>query len=444
MPLTCTKCSRTNPDEAAYCYFDGEVLAIRNQAAGDRMHTGLRPFPTPLVFPSGETCRNFDQLVRVCQGNWPIAVGFLRQGYLENFLSNLGRADLAKAARAAAQVADGDRGLDFLLAKIPSQIFKPARLSAANREINLGRIPVGANRRLEVNLTNQGMGLLYGTMTCDCLWLTLGDAGTASQKIFQFSSELAFPLHVRGQHLRASSKPQEGRLQIESNNGSATVVVRIEVPVKPFTRGVLAGATSPRQIVEKTKAAPDGAATLFENGSVAGWYQQNGWSYPVQAPAASGIDAVLQFFKALGLTDESSDAPPAIPVPGPPDPAAPIAKRIIPFPFGVLAGALTRANWCRRHGQRPPRPPPSSRTGPWPPGINRMNGPILSRGQRRPGWMACASFSGRWVSMTSWPARPALGRRRPKPALGRRRPRSPSRFSPFRKGSWQVPRHRGN
>ncbi len=323
MPLTCTKCSRCNPDEAAYCYFDGNVLTVRQHHAGDRMHTGLRPFPVPLVFPSGQACHKFDQLVRVCQANWPIAVGFLRQGFLENFLGGLGRIDLAQAAREAARVADGDRGLDFLLAKIPSQVFKPARLSVENREINFGQAPsplplspaagergwgegVGDSRRLELNLTNEGMGLLYGTVTSDCLWLTLGDAATLSQKIFQFSTELAIPLHVRGQYLRASSKPQEGCLLIESNGGSATVVVRIKVPVKPFTHGVLAGAVSPRQIVDKTKAAPAGAAILFENGSVANWYQQNGWFYPVQAPAASGIDAVLQFFKALGLTAESA------------------------------------------------------------------------------------------------------------------------------------------
>jgi hypothetical protein len=31
------------------------------------------------------------------------------------------------------------------------------------------------------------------------------------------------------------------------------------------------------------------------------WYRANGWSYPVQAPAASGVAAVQQFFEALGL-----------------------------------------------------------------------------------------------------------------------------------------------
>ena len=35
---------------------------------------------------------------------------------------------------------------------------------------------------------------------------------------------------------------------------------------------------------------------------MAQWYQDNGWTYPVQGPAASGLGAVQQFFEALGLT----------------------------------------------------------------------------------------------------------------------------------------------
>ena len=82
-----------------------------------------------------------------------------------------------------------------------------------------------------------------------------------------------------------------------------------EVPVKPFADGVLAGAITPREIAQKAKAAPKEAAALFESGGVARWYIQNGWTYPVQGPSASGIGAVQQYFEALGLT-----APPKVEV----------------------------------------------------------------------------------------------------------------------------------
>src|SRR5262249_45982854 len=89
---------------------------------------------------------------------------------------------------------------------------------------------------------------------------------------------------------------------VESNGGSVSVTVRAQVPTVPFTQGVLAGATSPRQLAEKAKAAPKEAAAYFENGAVQHWYKDNGWTYPVQGPSATGLGAVQQFFEALGLS----------------------------------------------------------------------------------------------------------------------------------------------
>src|SRR5262249_35264614 len=145
---------------------------------------------------------------------------------------------------------------------------------------------------------------LHGTVTCDdCPWLSLGDARGTPQKHFQFDHEIAIPVHVRGAQLRAGAKPHEGRLIVDSNGGAATIVIRVEVPVKPYPNGPLAGAKSPRQIAEKARAAPKQTAPFFENGAVAKWYKDNGWTYPVQGPSASGLGAVQQFFEALGLTE---------------------------------------------------------------------------------------------------------------------------------------------
>jgi hypothetical protein len=177
------------------------------------------------------------------------------------------------------------------------------RLHVTPREINLGQLKVGQDHRLYLHLANQGMGLLRGSVSCeDCLWLSLGDAAGLPSKLFQFRNDLAIPVHVRGKQLRAGNKPLEGVLVIDSNGGSITVPVRAEVPVTAFTEGVLAGAITPRQVAEKARTSPREAAVLFENGAVARWYELNGWTYPVQGPAASGLGAVQQFFEALGLT----------------------------------------------------------------------------------------------------------------------------------------------
>jgi hypothetical protein len=218
------------------------------------------------------------------------------------------------AAREAAHFPDRDRGLDQLLAKLPSHVLDAPKLRAEPLEVSLGTLPIGQDREFQVRLENQGQRLVYGSITVDdCLWLTLGDAVGAHEKLFQFSHETVIPVHVRGKQLRAGTKPLEGRLLIESNGGSVTVLVRVVVPVKPYPDGPLAGATTPREVAQKAKAAVDKSragnkkeaaevAALFEKGKVADWYKSNGWTYPVQGPSASGLGAVQQFFEALGLT----------------------------------------------------------------------------------------------------------------------------------------------
>jgi hypothetical protein len=246
-------------------------------------------------------CRNFDQLALACQQNWKAAVDLLKQGFLCSFLGGLGRADLALAAQEAASFPDQDRGLDQFLSKLPTQVLDTPKLKTEPAEVNLGQVPMGTNREFELHLVNQGMRLVYGSVVSDCKWLALGEAPGSPQRLFQFGTDMTIPVHVRGHHLRAGTKPLEGKLVVDSNGGTVSVRVRADVPVKPFTDGALAGSISPRQIAEKAKASPKDAATLFEKGSVADWFTLNGWKYPVQGPSASGLGAVQQFFEALGL-----------------------------------------------------------------------------------------------------------------------------------------------
>src|SRR5579875_371312 len=301
MPLICRNCSRLNPPEARYCYWDGAVLDGRRQARGP-IAVGAQPFHSPFVFPSGRLCRNFDELLLGCYGEWKEAHELLREGYLESFFGALGRTDLALAAKQAMRAADPDLGLDQLLSKLPCSNREPPKLFVQPLEINLGQLSRQSDRHFVLHLENQGMGLLQGTITCEgTAWLMLGEGGGSSRKVFQCLHEFLVPVQVHGKALRASTRPLEGRLTIESNGGAAVVIVRTDVPVQPFPEGVLAGALSPRQIAEKAKANPKAAAPFFENGAVAAWYASNGWTYPVQGPASSGLGAIQQFFEALGL-----------------------------------------------------------------------------------------------------------------------------------------------
>jgi hypothetical protein len=311
MPHTCTKCSRVNPDDALFCYFDGQHLPANGKggsgkagaaAAAPPVPASLQGFSQPLVFPNGEQCRNFDQLAVACQKNWQAALDLIKSGGMEKFLGGIGRADLAMAARQAAQFPDKDRGLDQFLARLPSKAIQEPKLAVDPAELSMNLV-AGTDKQFEIKLKNQGMRLLYGSITVDnCPWITLGKAPGAAQKLFQFGSDLKIPVNIRGKYLKATNKPLEGRLVVESNGGSFDIPVKAEVPIKPFPDGVLAGARSPRQVAEKAKTNPKEAAALFEKGDVARWYKLNGWTYPVKGPAASGLGAVQQFFEALGLT----------------------------------------------------------------------------------------------------------------------------------------------
>jgi hypothetical protein len=298
MSLVCGQCSRVNPAEAAYCYFDGAALAGR---AGGPINAGSAPFPNHFVFPNGLACRNFDQLALACQQYWSAALDLLKQGYLGSFFGGMGRIDLAMAAQDAAKFPDLDRGLDQLLAKLPSQVVQPPKLQAEPSVINLGQLKVGDNRSSELHLTNLGMRLLYGTVTADCKWLTLGEAPGHPEKMIQFGAEAIIPVQVRGQFLRGGTKPNEGHLIIDSNGGTITVTFKADVPIVPYVGGLFDGAITPRQVAEKAKAKPKEAAPYFEKGDVARWYAANGWAYPVQGPIMSGMGSIQQFFEALGV-----------------------------------------------------------------------------------------------------------------------------------------------
>lgn len=298
MSLVCGQCSRVNPDEAAYCYFDGAALAGR---AGGPINAGSAPFPNQFVFPNGLACRNFDQLATACQQHWSAAIDLLKQGYLGSFFGGMGRIDLAMAAQEAAQFPDMDRGLDQLLAKLPSQAVQPPKLQAEPSVINLGQLKVGDNRTSELHLSNLGMRLIYGTVASDCKWLTVGEGPGHAEKMVQFGAETVIPVQVRGQHLRAGTKPNEGHLTIDTNGGTVTVTFKADVPIAPYAGGLFDGAVTPRQVAEKAKAKPKEAAPYFENGDVAKWYALNGWAYPVHGPIMSGMGSIQQFFEALGV-----------------------------------------------------------------------------------------------------------------------------------------------
>ncbi len=302
MTQTCRRCRRVNPEAAVYCWYDGASLP-RNAGESSAVDVGARPFATPFYLPSGRTCRNYNELAIACAQDPAGAITLLQKGYLELFLAGQGRTDLADIARAAAaRTADPAVALDEFLGQLPVTVLDSAHLGVEPAVLDGGTLSPGEARRLELIIRNDGMRLLYGAASCnDCRWLSLGDGPPQRRKVFQFSDLAVLPVCILGKHLSAFAKPQEAEIQLESNGGTATVIVRVFVPVKPFPEGVLIGAVSPREMAEKMRKAPRESVSLLESGAVARWYESNGWIYPVTGPSATGYAAVQQLFEALGL-----------------------------------------------------------------------------------------------------------------------------------------------
>jgi hypothetical protein len=285
MARTCPRCRRTNPATAAYCHFDGAALETGHGA--DRpVDLATRPFRSPFVLANGRACANFMQLAIALGEQRSDAIELLEDGHLEPFLGGEGRADLAQAAKHAAKSADPERGLDDFLGKLPVKLAA-AKLLVDPREVDLGEMQVGEDKRFELTLQNAGKRLLEGDVDCDEVpWLALGEGTASVRKVFRFADRMTLAVRIVGRALHAFPQPQQAEIHIRSNGGDESVFVKLRVSARPFPDGILAGVLSPRQLAEKARDAPKEAAALIENGAVAGPPVSSG--FPLPLPASSG------------------------------------------------------------------------------------------------------------------------------------------------------------
>jgi hypothetical protein len=299
MTATCPRCSRANPAEALFCYFDGQALPGRGSRGP--LQAGTTPFKVPFVFANGHSCANFNQFAMGCQKNWNEARSYLREGHWARFMQSIGRYDLVKIAQQAQAEPDADQGLDLFLAKVPAEVLQAPKLGVEPLMINLGQLQPGIDHKFEVTISNLGMRLLRGSARVHCDWLTIGEGPGTPEMFFQTAVDAQVHLRVVGKFFRGEAKTKTGSVSIQTNGGEELIVVKAEAPVVPFPDGVLAGATTPRDVAVRAKQQPKLAARLFENGAVEKWYKSNAWEYPVHGPAGTGLGAIQQFFEALGL-----------------------------------------------------------------------------------------------------------------------------------------------
>jgi hypothetical protein len=296
-PVACPRCQRTNPGDAAFCYFDGALLRA---ASGDG--ATAQQLPQEFIFPTGRRCKTFDQLAAGCQEDWAAARDLLRQGVFRQFFTSIGRMDLARTCQEAMSQASPDIGLTQLVGSLPVTSVQGPKLDLQPRRLLFGNLFAGETRQVQLKISNHGKGMLQGTLavTEGGEWLQVGTSSNGQQAV-QTAREQDVVVKVDTRNL-AAGQTYGGKLTVITNGGVVEIPARVDLTAHPFHKGPFQGAKAPREMAERMRANPKAAVGLLESGELSRWFSGNGWKYPVAGAVAKGVAGVQQFFEAMGLS----------------------------------------------------------------------------------------------------------------------------------------------
>lgn len=295
----CPRCHRSNPSEAAFCYFDGvDLRAIPSTNGQARAEGPTRAF----LFPSGRRCLNLAELAVGCLEEWDAARDLLVSGRIAQYLTELGRPDLARSAQPPA-AGKADAALDNLLLALPGTIDQRPRLDFTPRRLQLGTLSVGDEKRVRLQIQNAGKGLLHGkiSVTLGGEWMRIDGVKDGEELSIRTMTSQAVTLVVATRGLSSPHK-YSGKLVLVTNGGVAELPVRLDLGLYPFPKAPFLDVTTPRELADRMRTQPKQAVPLLESGEIAHWFEQNGWTFPVQGRPAQGVAAVQQFFEGMGLS----------------------------------------------------------------------------------------------------------------------------------------------
>jgi hypothetical protein len=295
----CPRCHRTNPGEAAFCYFDGVDLRAIPSANGNGRPDAL---PRALAFPSGRRCESLTELAAGCLEEWDAARDLLTRGALAQYLTEVGRSDLARAAQPAS-AEQGDAALDAFLQTLPGTADARPRLDVTPRRLQMGTLSVGDEKRVRVQIQNTGKGLLHGTdsVAQGAVGLRLDGSRDGQGLQIRTATAQAITVIVATRGLSSPHK-YSGKLTLVTNGGVAELPVRLDLGLHPFPKAPFLDVTTPRELADRMRTQPKQAVPLLESGEISRWFAQNGWAFPIQGRPAQGIAAVQQFFEGMGLS----------------------------------------------------------------------------------------------------------------------------------------------
>ena len=297
MPVSiCPRCKHVNPEYAIYCHFDGVVLQAHQ-------HADLFRLPNEFIFPSGRRCKTFDELAQGCQEEWSAARDLLMRGVFAQFFRSCNRADLVRAANDAKAHANPDIGLTTFLTALPGTRTQTPKLDLNPRRILLGKVLVGESKTMPLTITNQGQGMLQGTVsvTDGQDWLSLSETKPVHEIDINTVREQVVKLTVNTKGV-AAEQTYGAKLTVVTNGGVVDVPLRMDLAAQPFTKAPFQGVRTQREMAEKMRSQPKAAGPVLESGEVQRWFALNGWTYPVHGAQIKGVGGVQQFFEGMGVS----------------------------------------------------------------------------------------------------------------------------------------------
>lgn len=136
---------------------------------------GIPPAGVPFTFRSGAFSRSVDELAQNCERFWQDGVFHLYNGQLEPWLIAQGRQDLASASLAIRQrTPDRSAGLEEFL-HLLNPALKSPNLKLLTPSFDLATKAKGERIPIEVELSNDSRGYLYGAAASLAPWITLRD-----------------------------------------------------------------------------------------------------------------------------------------------------------------------------------------------------------------------------------------------------------------------------
>ena len=199
---------------------------LRRELEGFR--AGLAQAVQPLVFPDGNMATALTGALDLSLRYWEYARQLLADGALDTWLRMTLR-DAAAADRARQALREypdaPDAALDDLLRALNPRLPAP-QLSLAASELDLGALAPGAERSVEIRLTNHGPGGAHGAIVSAAPWLH------ASPTRFALGPNGSCEVHFRPVALEGlpTDTPLDARVAITPDVGqSLEVEVRLQV-----------------------------------------------------------------------------------------------------------------------------------------------------------------------------------------------------------------------